>query len=139
MDETDRELIRLLSLDARRPASELARDLGVSRPTIQNRIDKLKASGAITRFTIELGDQANGALIDALVLVKLKPGDSRSVVAQFAKLAGVEAITSSNGAFDFILELRVSSLQNLDHLLVDIRRMPMVADTNSSIRLNKFK
>jgi hypothetical protein len=33
----------------------------------------------------------------------------------------------------------VSSLKRLDEVLMDIRRMPMIADTNSSIRMNRFK
>ena len=58
MDDTDRELLRVLSLDARRPAAELARELGVSRATVQNRIEKLKNSGIIKGFTVELGQEA---------------------------------------------------------------------------------
>jgi DNA-binding Lrp family transcriptional regulator len=139
MDDTDRELIRLLSLDARQPAAELARVLNVSRATVQNRIDRLRADGTIRRFTVDLGQPADSTLIEALVLVSLAPGDSRKTIAQLKKLTEVVALTSANGAYDFIMELRVSSLKRLDEVLMDIRRMPMIADTHSSIRMNRFK
>jgi len=139
LDETDRELLRLLHLDARCSAAELARELGVSRATVQNRIDKLKANGTIKRFTIELGQSGMGALIEALALITLASGDSRKIIAQFRKYPEIEAITSANGAYDFVLELNVSSLGRLDEILSEIRRNPMVLETNSIIRLNRFK
>lgn len=129
----------MLDRDSRRPAADLARDLGVSRATVQNRIDKLKARGTIARFTIELGREAETSLVDALVMVMLAPGDSRKIVARLKNMPEIETLTSVNGTYDLVLELRVASLQQLDRCLRDIRRMPMVADTNSSIRLNRFK
>nr|WP_170615277.1 Lrp/AsnC family transcriptional regulator [uncultured Ruegeria sp.] len=139
MDNIDRELLRLLSGDARRSAAELARELGVSRATIQNRIDKLKANGTIARFTVELGGKVENALVDALVLLKLAPGDSRRIIDQLRRIPEVQSLGSVNGVFDLVLELRTSSHQRLDTVLMDIRRMPMVAETNSCIRLNHFK
>ncbi len=139
MDNIDRELLRLLSGDARRSAAELARELGVSRATIQNRVDKLKANGTIARFTVELGGLVENALVDALVLLKLAPGDSRRIIDQLRRIPEVQSLGSVNGVFDLVLELRTSSHQRLDTVLMDIRRMPMVAETNSCIRLNPFK
>jgi DNA-binding Lrp family transcriptional regulator len=139
MDEIDQKLLGLLATDARRPAAELARDLGVSRSTVQNRIDRLQANGTIARFTIELGKEADTTLIEALVLIKLTSGDSRSTVLKLKALPEVESLASANGSYDFIVELRTTSLKKLDQLLMDIRRLPTVLETNSSIRLNRFK
>ncbi|WP_420583634.1 Lrp/AsnC family transcriptional regulator [Ruegeria sp.] len=138
MDTTDRELLRLLSLDARRSAAELARELNVSRVTVQNRIDRLKANGTIRRFTVELGVSRENVLVEALVLLKLAPGDSRKTITQLKRIPELQSLGSINGTFDLVLELRTSSHQRLDTVLRDIRRMPMVAETNSSIRLNHF-
>lgn len=139
MDETDRELLRLLDLDSRRPVAELARVLGVSRATVQNRIDRLRANGTIRRFTLETGPRAAPAFVEALVLVSLESGDSRRVIDQLRRLPEVDGLSSANGAYDLILELRLSSLSRLDQVLQEIRRMPMIAQTLSSIRLNRFK
>lgn len=138
MDDNDRELLRLLSIDARSSAAELARALHVSRATVQNRIDRLKANGTIKRFTLELGQNIEQAFVEALVLVSLLAGDSRKTIAQLKRIPEVESLSSANGPYDLILELRVPSLQRLDELLQDIRRMHIVAETISSIRLNRF-
>lgn len=139
MDEIDRELLRLLSLNARSSSTELARQLDVSRATVQNRIDRLMASGVIKKFTVELGQQTEQTFIEAVVLIALAPGDSRKTIAELRRIPEVESLCSANGAYDLIVELRVSSLLLLDNILQDIRRKPMIADTISSIRLNRFR
>lgn len=139
MDEKDRELLRLLSLNARSSSTELARQLDVSRATVQNRIDRLMASGVIKKFTVELGQQTEQTFIEAVVLIALAPGDSRKTIAELRRIPVVESLCSANGAYDLIVELRVSSLLLLDNILQDIRRKPMIADTISSIRLNRFR
>jgi hypothetical protein len=47
LDDTDRRLIQLLRADARLPAATLAKHLGVSRGTVQNRIERLRSAGVL--------------------------------------------------------------------------------------------
>ena len=54
MDDLDHRLLHLLTKDARASMTDLARELSVSRGTIQNRIDKLTHTKVIHRFTVEL-------------------------------------------------------------------------------------
>ena len=58
LDDLDRRLIGLLRDDARLPSAALARRLGVSRGTVQNRIDRLIASGVVLGFTARLRGDA---------------------------------------------------------------------------------
>lgn len=139
MDEKDTELLRLLTLNARSSAAELGRALGLSRVTVQNRIERLQESGVIKRFTVELGQNAGGLLIDAVVLIRLETGDSRPTVARLKQMSEVLSLTSVNGSFDLMAELNTASLKQLDAVLADIRMLPRVTKTNSSIRLNRFK
>ncbi|WP_162933028.1 Lrp/AsnC family transcriptional regulator [Roseovarius sp. EL26] len=139
MDETDRQLIFLLGEDARRSATDLAAELGVSRVTVQNRIDRLIANSTITRFTITLGQGEDSAGIEALVLLRLSNGDSRKTIARLREMTEVHSLASANGMYDFILELRVATLPRLDQVLSEIRRLPLVLESNSCIRMKQFK
>ena len=47
MDERDHALINLLERNAREPVSSLARKLGLSRSTVQDRLTRLESSGVI--------------------------------------------------------------------------------------------
>ena len=54
MDDTDRQLIGLLRNDARASIASLAKVLGVSRGTVQNRMARLAANGTIVGYTVRL-------------------------------------------------------------------------------------
>ena len=67
LDDLDRRLIGLLRADARLPSAALARQLGVSRGTVQNRIDRLTAGGVLLGFTVRLAGAAEAAAADILL------------------------------------------------------------------------
>ena len=52
MDDTDRRLLTLLHGNARLPVASLASILGISRATVQKRLDRLIEDGTIAAFTI---------------------------------------------------------------------------------------
>ncbi len=55
------QLIAALRADARTPVATLAERLGVSRGTVQNRIDRMMREGAILGFTLRLPPQTDAA------------------------------------------------------------------------------
>jgi len=57
MDLRDNQILSLLQENARITASELAERLGLSVPTITERIRKLTEGGYILKFTTKLNDQ----------------------------------------------------------------------------------
>lgn len=138
MDEIDHKIIELLSEDARMATSDIARMLSVSRATVSTRIDRLRDRGVIRRFTVELGENEDSGLIPALLLIRLKPGDSRPVVAKLKKIPGLRDICALNGTYDLAAEIVVGSLSVLDDTLAQIRMFPDVAETNCSVRLRRF-
>lgn len=139
MDDIDRELLRLLTLDARQSATELGRILAVSRSTIQNRIDRLISQGVISRFTIELGEGHETPLVKAVLMIKVTSGDTRPLISKLKKISEIEVLTTINGAYDLMAELRASSLNKLDKVIFDVRSMQTVLDTNSYICLATYK
>jgi len=139
MDDIDRELLRLLTLDARQSATELGRILAVSRSTIQNRIDRLISQGVISRFTIELGEGHETPLVKAVLMIKVTSGDTRPLISKLKKISEIEVLTTINGAYDLMAELRAASLNKLDKVIFDVRSMQTVLDTNSYICLATYK
>ena len=135
MDDIDRNLLRTLERDGRRSVSDLASEFGVSRATVQNRIARMLDRGTIARFTVELGPDEAENTVSAFCLLKLVANDTRPTVAALRKIAGTGDIHSLSGSFDMIVEIRTHSLKKLDEILDDIRRVPDVAETVSSLRL----
>lgn len=139
MDDLDQQLLLLLEKDSRCPASDLARQLGVSRGTVQNRIDRLVQQGTIERFTIELGRSDIDFQVSAFALIQLKVGDDKVVRAAFRRIPEIMAVSTLSGNFDLVVELRCSSLSRLDEVIDHIRSLGDVAGTQSHIRLRSWQ
>jgi DNA-binding Lrp family transcriptional regulator len=139
LDRTDQELLLLLSDNARRPAADLARRLKISRATVQSRIARLVDLGVIRRFTVELGAEEAERLIEAFVLVRLTAKDSAPTITAIKRIEAVTSIYTLNGRFDVIADIRVRTMSELDAVLLAIRKLPDVVETESSVRMTRRK
>ena len=54
VDGTDRQLLELLRTDARRTYSDMAGEVGLSVAAVKRRVDRLRDSGVITGFTVQV-------------------------------------------------------------------------------------
>jgi DNA-binding Lrp family transcriptional regulator len=136
VDARDLALIRLLEADSRLPTATLARRLGVSRTTVQTRIDRLIAQGIIAGFTIRLGDGLEQRKVRGHVLVTAAPKAARPIEATLRAMPQVEALHSVSGVYDMIVEVCAGSIEELDRVLDDIGLIEGVERTTSSIILS---
>jgi DNA-binding Lrp family transcriptional regulator len=136
LDDRDLALIRLLEADSRLPAATLARRLGVSRTTVQTRIDRLISAGVIAGFTVRLGDPLESRRVRGHVLVTAAPKAARHIEATLRAMPQVEALHSVSGVYDMIVEVAAGSIEELDKVLDDIGLIEGVERTTSSIILS---
>lgn len=54
LDGVDMAILRLLMADARRPYSDIAEAVDLSAPAVSNRIERLRETGVIRRFTLDV-------------------------------------------------------------------------------------
>jgi DNA-binding Lrp family transcriptional regulator len=133
---TDQELIALLRENARASTAELARRLGVSRSTVQSRIERLESRGVITGYGVRLAPDYEKGLVRAHVLLTVTPKQSDKVVRDLRARTAVRALHSVSGSFDMIVVVESPSISDLDALLDDIGAMHGVERTLSSIILS---
>ena len=139
MDDLDHRLLQLLTKNARMSATELARALGTSRGTVQNRIERLQHQKIITRFTVELSPDAQDTQVSAFTLIRLKADDGKATKQSLRRIPAILDIHTLSGSFDLVAEVRAASLSDLDGVLDRIRALPEVAETQSHIRLSGVK
>lgn len=138
LDDLDRRLIALLREDGRMPAARLAHHLGVSRGTVQNRIDRLVASGVLLGFTVRLAGAATAA-VRAIMAIEVHSSDMRAVVAALRRMPEVGRVYSTNGRWDLVAEIHAGDLASLDRVLTAIRALKAVAASETSILLSELK
>ncbi|HXV00504.1 MAG TPA: Lrp/AsnC family transcriptional regulator [Caulobacteraceae bacterium] len=136
MDEIDTRLIEALRDNARAPAARLARTLGISRTTLQSRLERLERNGVIAGFTVRLGEAHERGQIHAYVLMTVSHKQSAAVVAAVRKLAAVRLLQSVSGPFDLIAKIVAPSVVEMDALIDALGALPGVERTTSSIVLS---
>jgi DNA-binding Lrp family transcriptional regulator len=134
--EADRALIALLRENARASTAELARRLGVSRTTVQSRLERLEARGVITGYGVRLSPAYEQGLVKAHVLLTVAPKKADAVVRDLKALPQVRTLHSVGGSFDMIVIVESPSISDLDALLDRIGAMEGVERTLSSIILS---
>jgi DNA-binding Lrp family transcriptional regulator len=139
LDAIDRALIARLRADARTPVSTLAKDLRVSRGTVQNRIDRLVARGAIQGFTIRTLPEADEERVRAVMTIAVEGERSASVIRALRGLPQVATIHTTNGRWDLVAELDTASLAEFSRTLDDVRTIDGIASTETSLLLATYK
>lgn len=136
MDDKDRLLLTLLRRDARRPVVALARDLGLSRTATQDRLAKLKASGAVARFTIIEGD--GQARESAYLMVKFERGvRCAQIVPKLRSVPAIETIHSVSGDVDLIVRVAAESVGGIEVARAAIAGLPGVAQVSTHVVLER--
>ena len=135
MDETDRRLIDLLRLDARAPAARLARSLGMSRTTVQSRLERLERSGVVAGYTVRLSEAHERGLIQAYVMMTVSHRRANDVAAAARKMPAVRRLQAVSGPFDLVAAVAAASVAEMDAAIDALGEIPGVERTTSSIIL----
>jgi DNA-binding Lrp family transcriptional regulator len=139
MDETDRKLIELLRKNARLPVVSLATILGVSRATVQKRLDRLIAEGTITGFTVTASPSAEPGRVRAIMMVEIEGERSEPVLRALRRFPEVVAVHTTNGRWDLVVELQTDGLDTFDKALRHIRETKGIASSETSILLSTHR
>lgn len=136
MDQLDQRLIDMLRENARTPAARLARALGVSRTTLQSRLERLEQSGVIVGYTVRLSEAHERGQIHAYVLMTVSHKQSTAVAAAVRRMSAVRLLQSVSGPFDLIAKAVAPDVTEMDALIDALGALPGVERTTSSIVLS---
>lgn len=137
LDQTDRDLLALLRQNSRASVTSLAATLGISRVTVQNRMERLRQSGAIARFTIEIGEVGLDDLIHAVMMIEVQGNQARSVARRLRNMPEVVDLHTTNGVWDLVARIEIASLPDFDRVLREVREIPGVTGSETSLLLDR--
>jgi Lrp/AsnC family transcriptional regulator, leucine-responsive regulatory protein len=130
LDELSRQLLQLLAANPQRPASELAGALGVSAPTVRERIRRLEQMGAIRGVRLDIDPAALGLPIAAWVRLRPTAGQMSRIVQLAQDCAEVSECHRISGEDCFLLKVHVRALNDLEAVL---DRFLVYGQTTSSL------
>ena len=136
-DRIDDLLIGLLREDARASNTKVATKLGLSESAVRRRIDSLKASGRILRFTVDVDDRD---LSSAITWVSVDPATpTRQVSEKIHGVKGVEWVYETAGQFDIAVVVRGANIGEVNATIEGIRRTAGVTGTNTTMVLRTIR
>ena len=141
MDPIDDQILDLLQRDARTTQQELARKVGLSQPSVADRIRKLEEAGVITGYVARVNPRKLGKDITAFIGVGI---EHPKFFESFAKkvLGNPEVLECHRvvGQDSYLLKVRTANTESLDRLLVgELRTIAGVTRTHTTIVLASVK
>lgn len=137
MDDIDRQLMRALLDDARTSWADLARQVGLSPPAVQERVRKLEREGVLRGTTAQVAPGGVGLGVSALVGLHQREGvDADDIVEGLRQVPEIEDCWFVAGDEAFVVKLRVADLDDLDRTLRVLRHVPGVTRTRTTVVLS---
>lgn len=137
LDRVDHALLDALRAHGRASYAELARQVGLSAPSVQDRVKRLEDRGFITGYAAVVPPAALGLGVTALVGIEQSEGADQEDVAR--RLRDVEAIEDCwlvAGDESFVAKVRVADVADLERTLAALQRLRGVSRTRTTVVLS---
>jgi Lrp/AsnC family transcriptional regulator, leucine-responsive regulatory protein len=134
-DPVTQKLLSLLRKDARAKYAELGEAINLSAPAVYERVRKLEKCGVIARYTIDVAPQALDLNLCAFVQIRLEHASSEAAAELLAKRSEVEECHSVAGEDCLLAKVRTKDAPSLNQLLLEIKSLPGVQRTLTTIVL----
>ncbi|MEV0261012.1 Lrp/AsnC family transcriptional regulator [Streptomyces sp. NPDC050617] len=137
LDDIDRTILRSVTADGRQTVRALARAVGLSEPSVRDRLQRLERDGVITGYHANLDPASVDAGTAAFIALRFDPGAAaRAVVNERLKQETcVLEVHEVAGEDCYWLKVRVASTDALADALDRIRAIPPVHGTSTTIVL----
>jgi Lrp/AsnC family transcriptional regulator, leucine-responsive regulatory protein len=136
VEETDRQIVRLLAENGRMSYTELGKHTGLSTSAVHQRVRRLEERGIIKGYAAVVDYDALGLALTAMISIKpIDPSQPDDSPERLRELPEIEACYSVAGDETYILKVRVSTPGDLEDLLARIRAKANVS-TRSTIVLS---
>lgn len=139
MDSIDKRIIELLSKNAAISSAEISKEVNLSVPAVNKRIQKLEKE-VIERFTILTDRKALMKNVVAFVLIVMRYGDGvekfLSYVDEDKDILECHALT---GEYDYLIKICARDVEGLEDKLLDLKKQKGVVKSYTMLSLMEHK
>ena len=144
MTVLQKDVLAILSEDARISAKKIAAVLSVDETDVKNCIEEMENSGLLVKYTaIVNSEKAEDSLVEALIEVKVTPKKKEGfdgIAKQIASFPEVKAVYLMSGAYDLAVFLEDKTLQQVSRFVSErISTFDGVLSTATHFILKKYK
>ena len=114
---SDKELIKILLEDGRKPYLRIAKQLNVTEAAVRKRVKKLIEEGKIKRFTIEIDPTSIGVSVVAIIGVDTKPEFYVKIIDFLKKHQAVVRLYTASGDHMILAECWFSTPNSFEKFI----------------------
>lgn len=135
LDEYDKQILKELEEDGKKPFSQIAIDLDISNTMVHQRITRLKKEGVLKRHSIELDEKRLGFEWGAFTGITLHSiGNTYKVIDELKKIPEVTECYHISGKFALYIRVVAKDNEHMrDILYTKIENIEGVQDTESLV------
>jgi len=139
-DDKDKKIIEILKVSGREPASSISEKLGISVPTVIDRIKKMQDCGIIKGYQAIVDTKKMGLDVSAIITI-ISESSSRygSFIDQANKESEISKCYTTTGNGSHVLLINTMNSDSLEKLLRNIQQWPGVSRTETQIILTSYK
>ena len=139
MDTTDRRLVVALSRDGRRAAADLAKELGLSRQAVTDRIRDLERRGVIRGYRADVDPAALGLGVRAQVRIsldgKIDAGKEKDVLKRLTGHPMVRSVYRVSGEDCFVADVVCRRIEDVSAILGDLQATRAIQSSRTAFVL----
>ncbi|HEV2636083.1 MAG TPA: Lrp/AsnC family transcriptional regulator [Actinocrinis sp.] len=137
MDAVDRMLVDALRTNGRATYAELARLVGLSGPTVTDRINRLEQNGVISGYRATISPPAVGLGVTALIGILLSDAaDLEDVGRRLKDVVEIEDCWFVAGEESYLIKVRAANPAGLEKIIGKVNRIRGVARTRTTVALS---
>ncbi|WP_230374336.1 Lrp/AsnC family transcriptional regulator [Pontivivens ytuae] len=130
LDSIDAAILRELCTDARIPRAELSRRVGLSAPSVADRVRRLEDVGIITGYGARIDPTRLGYSLTILIRARPLPGEMKNMIEAIRETPQIVACDRVSGEDCFVARAHVRDVAEMEAV---IDRIVPFGATNSSI------
>jgi Lrp/AsnC family transcriptional regulator, leucine-responsive regulatory protein len=139
IDDIDRQILDLLTENARRTIADIAARVSLSPAPVKRRVDRLEEAGVIGGYTVRVDHAKIGPSIDAFTELRFAgDADVDETVAAVRQLAEVREIFTTAGDPDALVRIRVDDVAHLKRVVNALRQSGRIAGTKTLMVLDHW-
>ena len=136
LDDLDRAIIEQLQRDSRATYAEIGSRVSLSAAAVHSRVKGLERRGVITGYGARVDVAAVGLPVSAFRAVRVGNGiTGDSVKEALGAITEIEECHGVAGSIDLLLKVRCASPVHLEELIREVRLVPGVSRTDTTVVL----
>ena len=140
VDATDKKILQLLSSNGRMSYVDIAKELGLSRVAIRERINQLIEDNVIEQFSVIINSDKVGKKVSAFFEVDCEPTALVSVAETLAENPKVASCYQMTGPSTLHMHVLVEDFETLENFInEELYALSGITRVESHILLRRFK